>query len=197
MAFQYGLRDMPTVANGAVDILVKMFNLADAWGWHPSGRNPRRFVRLYKVEKHHERFLTPEELYRLGRALDAAPAERLASTHAAAAIRLLVLTGCRRNEILRLRWEDLDFEAGEVRLADSKTGAPVVPPPAPARVLAGLSRVPGNPWVFVGGRRATASTTSTAPGTACASGPVSTASAFMTSATASLRGRWRSGRACR
>ena len=40
MAFQYGLRDMPTVANRAVEILVKMFNLADAWGWRPSGRNP-------------------------------------------------------------------------------------------------------------------------------------------------------------
>ena len=111
-------------------------------------------MRRYKVEKHHERFLTPEELHRLGRTLDAAPAERLASIHAAAAIRLLVLTGCRRNEILGLRWEDLDFEAGEMRLADSKTGARVVPlPPAAVRVLAGLSRVPGNPWVFPGRKK--------------------------------------------
>ena len=154
MAFQYGLRDMPTVANRAVEILVKMFNLADAWEWRPSGRNPCRFVRRYKVEKHHERFLTAEELHRLGRALDAAPAERLASTHAAAAIRLLVLTGCRRNEVLGLRWEDLDFEAGEMRLADSKTGARLVPlPPAAVRVLAGLPRVPGNPWVFPGRKK--------------------------------------------
>ena len=112
LEFQYGLSSMPTVANRAVDILVKMFGLAEDWGWRPPGRNPcRLFVRRYKVEKHHERFLTPEELYRLGQALDAAPA-----------IRLLVLTGCRRNEILGLRWEDLDFEAGEMRLADSKTG---------------------------------------------------------------------------
>ena len=154
MEFQYGLRGMPTVANRAVDILVKMFNLADAWGWRPSGKNPCRFVRRYKVEKHHERFLTPEELSRLGQALDAAPGERLASVHATAAIRLLVLTGCRRNEILGLRWEDLDFEAGEMRLADSKTGARVAPlPPAAARVLAGLSRVPGNPWVFPGKKK--------------------------------------------
>ena len=123
MAFQYGLRDMPTVANRGVDILVKMFGLADAWGWRPSGKNPCLFVRRYKVEQHHERFLTPEELCRLGQALDSAPVERLASAHAAAAIRLLVLTGCRRNEILGLRWEDLDFEAGEMRLIDSKTGA--------------------------------------------------------------------------
>ena len=156
MAFQYGLRDVPTVANRGVDILVKMFNLAESWGWRPSGRNPCRFVRRYKVEKHYERFLTPEELYRLGRALDAAPAERLASTHAAAAIRLLVLTGCRRNEILGLRWEDLDFEAGEMRLEDSKTGARVFPlPPPAAKVLRGLSPVEGNPWVFPGRKKGT------------------------------------------
>lgn len=154
MEFQFGLRDMPTVANRGVDILVKMFGLADAWGWRPSGKNPCLFVRRYKVEKHHERFLTPEELYRLGRALNVAPGERLASTHAAAAIRLLVLTGCRRNEILGLRWEDLDFEAGEMRLADSKTGARVVPlPPAAAEVLDGLSRAPSNPWVFPGRKK--------------------------------------------
>ena len=154
MAFQYGLRDMPTVANRGVDILVKMLGLADAWGWRPSGKNPCLFVRRYKVEQNHERFLTPEELYRLGQALDSAAAERLASAHAAAAIRLLVLTGCRRNEILGLRWEDLDFEAGEMRLADSKTGARVVPmPSAAAKVLEGLSRVPGNPWVFPGRKK--------------------------------------------
>ena len=156
MEFQYGLSDMPTVANRAVDILVKMFNLAEAWGLRPRGKNPCRFVRRYKVEKHHERFLTHEELYRLGQVLHVASGERLASPHSAAAIRLLVLTGCRRNEILGLRWEDLDFEAGEMRLADSKTGARVVPmPPPAAKVLAELSRVPGNPWVFPGRKKGT------------------------------------------
>ena len=156
MEFQYGLSDMPTVANRAVDILVKMFNLAEAWGLRPRGKNPCRFVRRYKVEKHHERFMTHEELYRLGQVLEVAPAERLASRHSAAAIRLLVLTGCRRNEILGLRWEHLDFEAGEMRLADSKTGARVVPmPPPAAKVLADLPRVPGNPWVFPGRKKGT------------------------------------------
>ena len=156
MALQYGLRDTPAVANHAVNILIKMFSLADAWGWRPSGNNPCRFVHRYKLEKHHERFLTPDELYRLGQTLDAAPSERLASAHAAAAIRLLVLTGCRRNEILGLRWEDLDFEAGEMRLVDSKTGPRVAPlPPPAAMVLTGLSRVPGNPWVFPGRKKGT------------------------------------------
>ena len=156
LALQYALRDKPTMANRAVDMLVKMFNLAELWEMRPPGRNPCKAVRRYKIEPHKERFLTPEELARLGRALDAAPAERLASRHAAAAICLLVLTGCRRNEILGLRWADVDFDTGELSLADSKTGARIVPlPPAAAEVFAALPRVPDNPWVFPGKKRGT------------------------------------------
>ena len=155
LSFHTGLHHMPTVANRAVDILVKMYNLADAWGWRPAGSNPCRGVSRFKVEKH-ERFLTREELYRLGQVLRAAPAERLASTHAAAAIRLLVLTGCRRNEILGLRWDDLNFDTGEMRLPDSKTGARMVPlTSAAADVLNGLARAPDNSWVFPGKKKGT------------------------------------------
>ena len=153
LAFHNKLHHMPTVANRAVDMLVKMFNLADAWGWRPAGSNPCRGIRRFKVEKH-ERFLTRVELCRLGQALRVAPAERLASVHAAAAIRLLVLTGCRRNEILGLRWDDLNFDTGEMRLPDSKTGVRMVPlTSAAADVLKGLPRSPDNPWVFPGKKK--------------------------------------------
>ena len=156
LEFQYGLRDMPTVANRCVDILVKMFNLAELWELRPLGRNPCKSVRRYKVLPRKERFLTPEELARLGRVLEVAPAERLASRHAAAAIRILILTGCRRNEVMGLAWDDLDFEAGQMRLKDSKTGGRMVPlPPAAAEVLACLPRIDGNPWVFPGKRKGT------------------------------------------
>ena len=155
LAFHNSPHHMPTVANRAADILVKMFNLSDAWGWRPSGTNPARGVPRFRVEKH-ERFLNREELFRLGEALRAAPAERLASTHAAAAIRLLVLTGCRRNEILCLRWDDLNFDTSQMRLPDTKTGTRMAPlTPAVARVLNGLSRTPGNPWVFPGRKKGT------------------------------------------
>ena len=118
-----------------------MFNLVDAWGWRPVGSNPCRGVARFEVEKH-ERFQTREKLHRLGEALRAAPAERLASVHAAAAIRLRVLTGCRRHEILCLRWDDLNFDTGEMRLRDSKTGARTFPmASAAADVLKGLVAV--------------------------------------------------------
>ena len=73
------------------------------------------------------------------------------AVHAAAAIRLSALTGCRRNEILTLRWEDVRLEAGELRLRDSKTGPRIVPlSPAAAEILAGILRILENPWVVPG-----------------------------------------------
>ena len=58
-----------------------------------------------------------------------------------------MLTGCRLNEILTLRWDDVDHTAGELRLRDGKTGARMVPlTPTAAAVLAGIARV--NPWVI-------------------------------------------------
>ena len=62
-----------------------------------------------------------------------------------------MLTGCRRNEILNLRWEDVDFEHDEIRLRDAKTGARAVPlSPTAREVLPALPRQPDNPWVIFG-----------------------------------------------
>ena len=152
-ALHHRLRATPTMANAAVDILSKMFSLAEAWDRVPPGRNPCRAVRRYKARTR-ERFLTPEEFRRLGRVLRDAEADGSVWPPAVAAIRLLLLTGCRRSEILTLRWDDVDRTAGELRLRDSKTGPRMVPlTRAVAAVLDGIARVPGNPWVIVGQRR--------------------------------------------
>ena len=84
LIFHNNLHHMPTVAKRAVNILVKIFDLTEAWRWRPSGSHSARSVPRFKVEKH-ERVVTREELYQLGQALRAAPTERLASTRAAAA----------------------------------------------------------------------------------------------------------------
>ena len=63
------------------------------------------------------------------------------TVYEAAAIRLLMLTGCRKNEIVKLKWKDVDVDAGEIRIPDGKTGARLVPlSPAAAEVLSGLPR---------------------------------------------------------
>ena len=100
-----------------------------------------------------ERFLTDTEYDRLGQVLDEAAGRRGRSARAVAAIRLLMLTGCRCNEILSLRWEDVDLQAREMRLRDTKTGARVVSlAPAAVNVLAGLPRAPSATWVIPGNK---------------------------------------------
>ncbi len=84
-----------------------------------------------------------------GAALDELEGAGRVLVSAAAAIRLL--TGCRRDEILTLKWEDIDLEHDELRLRDAKTGARAVPLSPTARgVLTAIPRQPGNPWVIFG-----------------------------------------------
>ena len=149
----FRLRDRPATANHVVATLSRMFNQAEGWGLIPEGSNPCRAFPKYKARKH-ERFLTEEEFRRLGRVLSNAAQEGGISVHAVAALRLLMLTGCRRSEILGLHWTDVDLEAKVLHLADSKMGPRAVPlSPAAARVLSKLPRVPDNPWVIVSRKR--------------------------------------------
>lgn len=70
---------------------------------------------------------------------------------AVAAIRLLLLTGARLNEILTLQWEHVDLPNQMLRLPDSKTGAKTIMLNAPAKaLLEKLDRVDGNPYVIAG-----------------------------------------------
>ena len=140
------------MANQVVDTLSRLFVMAEAWGLAPEGGNSCRFVKRYG-KRSCERFLSEQEFRRLGRVLSELEAEGKLSASAIAAFQLLMLTGCRRNEILTLRWEDVDLEAGEIRLRDAKTGArQVALSPAARKVLAALPRLPDNSWVITGSR---------------------------------------------
>ena len=151
-ALHYRLRETPRAANRALMVLSKIFSLAEAWGLASGGGNPCRYVLRYK-EGRRERFLTDDEYRRVGRALCALEAEGPVPARAVAALRLLMLTGCRSGEILTLRWSDIDRKAGELRLRDAKAGPRMVPlTPAALQVLAGIKRVRRSPWVITGAR---------------------------------------------
>ena len=151
-ALHYGMRETPRAANRALMVLSKMFKLSEAWGMAPATGNPCRFVLRYK-EGRRERFLTVEEYRRVGQALCELEVEGLMQARAAAALRLIMLTGCRLGEVLTLKWSDVDRKSGEIRLRDAKTGARMVPlTPEALRVLAGIKRVRRSPWVFPAGK---------------------------------------------
>jgi integrase len=111
--------------------------------------NPAHGVKKTPVRRM-ERFLSEDEIARLAAALDE-EAKASNNPYPAAAIKLLLLTGCRRGEILKLQWQHVDFERQCLRLPDSKTGARVIYLNAPAAtLLLELPRVSGNPHVIVG-----------------------------------------------
>ena len=151
-SLHYRLHKTPTMANQVVDTLSRLFSMAEAWCVAPEGGNPCRFVKKYR-NRSCERFLSEQEFRRLGRVLSELEAEGKTSASGIAAFRLLMLTGCRRNEILTLRWEDVDLEAGELRLRDAKTGSrQVALSPAARKVLAAIPRLPDNPWLITGSK---------------------------------------------
>ncbi|WP_395370574.1 tyrosine-type recombinase/integrase [Komagataeibacter diospyri] len=141
-----GLKETPYQANRVLGVLSIMFTLADTWGVRTDGINPCWKVKRYKEVKR-ERYLTPDELARLGKVLREADGEPEAAT----CIRLLLLTGCRLGEIQMLKWKFVDARTGVLRLPDSKTGAKIVPVgKAALDVLAGIPRIDGNPYVITG-----------------------------------------------
>ncbi len=121
-ALHHALRDRPSTANHAVRVPSRMFAVAENWGMSPPGRRPTRHVRRYRKTSR-ERFLTPEEYRRLGAALKRLEVSGSTMPSAVAAIRLLMLTGCRKSEILTLRWSDVDLDAGVCGNSRSGAGA--------------------------------------------------------------------------
>ena len=149
-ALHYRLREKPIMANQVIDVLSRLFHKAAKSDYAPDGGNPCRFIKKYPTRSC-ERFLSEREFVRLGTVLDELEAKGKISATAAAGLRLLMLTGCRRNEVLTLRWEDVDLEHDELRLRDAKTGARAVPlSPTARQVLAALPRQPDSPWVISG-----------------------------------------------
>lgn len=114
--------------------------------------NPTRGVRRYK-DNRRDRFLSPAELARLGDVLTQLGTNGGDPRHLNI-IRLLALTGARKNEIARLQWSEIDREQGLLRLADSKTGAKIIRLGTAALELIEGLLPNGSPWVFPDRRHA-------------------------------------------
>ena len=102
--------------------------------------NPVATASVRKMDEKRTRFLSLDEVQRLGEALDALEAE---GTNAKATniARLWALSGCRRNEIAGLRWTEVDLERGLLIFADTRAGRSVRPLGAAAVTLLEALRV--------------------------------------------------------
>ena len=115
------LRATPYEANRVRSLASKMFALSERWGMRPDGSNPAKNIDRYKEEER-ERYLTGAEVARLWQVLNSDAAAAQASPSAIAAIKLLIVTGRRLNEVLGLKWAWVDLDAKIMRLPDTKGG---------------------------------------------------------------------------
>ena len=163
----------PYQANRALALVSAIWNWAARREEVAFADNPAKAIERY-AELGRERYLTSEELGRLGEALregettglpysvdETKPKAKHApkadhrrvnlDPFAVAAIRLLILTGARLREILDAQWSQLDLERGVLFLADSKTGKKSLYLSAAAQaVLAALPHLKGNPHIIAG-----------------------------------------------
>lgn len=132
-------------ATRTIGMLGGIFSFAQRQGVRTD--NPCRGVRRY-ADGANERFLNQAEIAQLGAALSKAESGG-ANANAINIIRLLAMTGARRNEIAGLQWSEVDLENACLRLKDSKTGAKVITLGVSAfQLLKGLSPTQGSPYVF-------------------------------------------------
>jgi len=151
MKLHHSMRATPRQANQTLSVLSKLFNLAELWGVRPDNSNPCRMIKRFSENKR-ERFLSDAELGLLGAVLSESETNGTEHPSSITAFRLLALTGLRLGEVLGLKWENVDFEAGALTLADTKTG-PRSSQPIGSPALALLSEIPqvaGSPWVLNG-----------------------------------------------
>jgi integrase len=118
------LKATPISGNRVLALLSSMFSKAAAWGYR-TDPNPCQHVERYP-ERGRKRYLSPGEVKTLAEAITTAEDAQLIPKPCADLFRLLMVTGCRRGEIIGLRWADVDFAGRCLRLRDSKTGAKMV-----------------------------------------------------------------------
>ena len=135
------LHATPVAADRSAPVLSVIFRQAEVYGYRLEGSNPCTGIKRYR-RRNRERFLNDDEIRRLSRVLDKRLARQPVLT---AFVRLLLLTGCRKSEILTLKWSD--YREGKLYLPDSKTGPRTVWLSAPGRrILDGLPR--RGRWMF-------------------------------------------------
>ena len=136
----------PATCNRILAVFKTICSLAAMRGLLPAGQSPCAGVSPFKIHTQRERYLTQDEAQRLMRALEKSDRPE------AFAIRLLLLTGGRKNEILKARWENVRPDQRLLTVPLSKSGRPrhILLSEEAIKVLRALPRSPGNPWLFPG-----------------------------------------------
>lgn len=137
----------PYEANRTLALLSKMFELASEWGLIDETRaNPASRIKKFKEEKR-DRFVTQTEMPELIKAIN-----NEKNIYAKYAIYMYLLTGMRKNEVLKLKWTDIDWDRKDIRLDDTKAGRVHYVPLTPMveKLLSEIPKQTNNPHIFAG-----------------------------------------------
>ncbi len=134
----------PATSNRVLSLISRMLKLATVWGLIE--RNPCVGITKSREARVKERYLTNEEIGRLFRAMDADKNQTVV-----AALKLLLLTGLRKNEVLKARWDQFD-ERGLLHLPLTKAGKPrtVTLSQEAMKLLHSLPSRGVSEWIFPG-----------------------------------------------
>ncbi len=135
----------PATANRHLALLSKMFKMAMTW--ERIDRNPCVGVAKFREPQGRTETLSPEDLQKMLKAMESEP-----NVQAVAALKLLLLTGTRREEALQARWDDIDLDNALWFLPKTKNGKTrhVMLNLEAVSLLRSHVRLPGIPWVFPG-----------------------------------------------
>ena len=142
-------KEHPYEANRLLEILRSMYRQAPRWGYMATDKlNPTDGIKKFR-EKKRKRWVTPEELPPLAKAIDGEP-----NIYVRAALWLYLLTGLRKGELLNAKWTDVDWTRGQLRLVDTKADEEqfaTLSAPALA-ILQSIPKMEGNPHILPGAK---------------------------------------------
>lgn len=135
----------PASCNRFLAVLKTICTLAESYGFLPPGQSPCLGVSSFKIPGQRERYLSRAEAGRLMRALEKGDSRE------ASALRLLLLTGARKSEILKARWENVNLEQRLLTVPVSKSGKArhIILSEAAVTVIKSIRRRE-SPWLFPG-----------------------------------------------
>ena len=140
-------RKHPYAANRLLEVVRKMYNLGRKWGLVPHDKaNPASGVERFPETKR-RRFVTPDELPQLSKAIDQEVDEYVRH-----AVWLLLLTGLRRGELLNAKWSDIDWKQRTLSIPKTKNGEALLAPLSHAAIsrLKAVPRLQDNPYIICG-----------------------------------------------
>jgi integrase len=140
-------KQYPYGANRLIEQLSKMYQLAVLWGYVPENyANPTKGIQSFKEEKR-DRWVKPDELPNVAKAIN-----KEKNFYGKNALWLYLLLGVRRDELLKAKWDDIDWDRKELKIPETKAGRiHYVPLSAPAlSILQELPEQKGNPYILPG-----------------------------------------------